>query len=92
MTFYKLIKLATKYSEKYELLPEEKDLLLRIDNSDYHHLNSDEVKADERPIINRLLDKGFIRGKPPNKLFPSRYVVTVDGSYALGVFDYSDMH
>lgn len=92
MTYEKVIKLARKYSEKYKLLPQERDLLLRIDNSDYHHMNADELQGDDAIFINSLQAKGMIKKMPANKFFPERYVVTTTGSYALGVFDYSDMY
>ena len=92
MTFEQIIKLARKYSEKYRLFPAEKNLLMSIDNSDYHHLNADAVNLTDRYLLPGLIAKGMIKKLPPNKMFPERYVVTTTGSYALGVFDFSDMY
>lgn len=91
MTFEKVIKLAKKYSEKYKLFPAEKELLQRIDRSDYHHMNADEVEPEDMLLMNGLEGRGMVKRMPANDRFPERYVVTTAGSYALGTFDYSDM-
>lgn len=92
MTFEQVIKLARKYSEKYKLLPQERELLARIDNSNYHHMNADSIEPDDFLFLNGLMGKGMVKKLPPNKFFPERYVVTTAGSYALGVFDFSDLY
>ena len=86
---YSLIKLAEKFSEKYELTDEERDLLLRIDISTYHVMPLKGLRPSEMDVVDSLVRKDMIRYVSPdrNPMIPEGYTTTTTGSYALGTFD-----
>ncbi|MEJ7812895.1 MAG: hypothetical protein WKG32_20945 [Gemmatimonadaceae bacterium] len=66
------------------------ELLRAIEAGPAHALAQTEVREDEQSAIVELLHGRLIDHKPARGRWPSRYVVTTNGSRALGSFDSDD--
>jgi len=72
--------------------PDDKELLLKIDNSPYHMLPIDELESDDEiDAVDRLAQMGLVRLMPADARFPERVVLTSGGSHATGTFDWDTL-
>lgn len=66
-------------------------LLRQVDAGPYHSVHPDTLAPLARRRAADLERWGLLRTLPPTRRFPTRLVVTVAGSYALGFFDAADI-
>lgn len=70
-----------------QLTNQERQLLLKIDNGDYHQGMPQDMTA--KRTLERMVARGFAKFVPDGPRFPAHYVITTKGSHALGTFSQS---
>ncbi len=71
------------------MTPSERRMMKRVEAGFAHSLPTSKTGSHWK-IAMRLVERGWLRVKPPNAVFPERYVTTSAGSWALGTFDSTD--
>ncbi len=64
-----------------------RSLLLAIDAGPYHTRSVRSLSKGQRIVARELVASGLIRRMPRTARFEARYVVTINGSYALATFE-----
>jgi hypothetical protein len=62
-------------------------MLMKVDAGDFHMLPIDKMSEAEKADAERLVAHKMLKKLSANAKFPERYVLTANGSHALGTFD-----
>lgn len=67
------------------------DMLRRVDRGPRHALDSARIGSRHAICLSQLIGKGLLRRIGASTRRPENYVVTINGSYFLGVFSQSEL-
>ena len=70
----------------------EKRLMAKVDRGEFHCLPASSLGPRESNTANRLVLRGWLRRLPARGRWAERFVVTTNGSYAMGIFLFARMY